>query len=389
MATDIQEEFGVGLASIALLSSAYFYAYTVMQLPCGILVDRWGSRRTVSAFLVIAAAGAILTGIAGSFEMVVVGRVLIGLGVAMVFVPTLKIMSLWFHRDEFVSITGLLLIVGSLGGLAAAGPLAYMSDAIGWQSVFLLLGLFTLLLSLWVWALVRDRPERTVGRHGDLVTSGTDPVDLKEEIIPARTALRMVFGSGLKFWPMAIYFFFLYGSIMVYQGLLGGPFFRDVLGWSTGTYATSLTFISIGLMFGFPLAGVLSDRVFRSRKKVMVIGSVVYTGIWAVMWFIAGRVDSPEVYIALHFLFGLFGGWFVASYAQVKDLFPAAITGTAIAALNLFPFLGGAVLQQLTGSMIVNSTLGDYRAVWLLMVGSMVVATICALLTQEKARKMD
>jgi sugar phosphate permease len=386
MATDIQDEFGVSLASIALLSSAYFYAYTIMQLPCGILTDRWGPRKTVSAFTFIAAAGAIVTGLAGTFELVVAGRVMIGLGVAMVYVPTLKIMAVWFHRDEFVSMTGLLLIVGSVGGLAAAGPLAYMSDAIGWQSVFLALGLVTFILSLWVWILVRDRPEGLRARPADatVVPEQEDGSEGPEERIPVRKALRMVYGSGLKFWPLAIWFFFMYGSIMVYQGLLGGPFFRDVLGWSTETYATSLTFISIGLIFGFPLAGLLSDKVFRSRKKVMVIGTVVYTAIWGVMWLIAGQVQSQEIYIVLHFLFGFFGGWFVGSYAQIKDLFPAAMAGTAIAALNVFPFLGGAVLQQLTGAMIINNSLGDYRTVWLMMFVGMIIATICVLLSQEK-----
>lgn len=385
VATDIQDQFGVGLASIALLSSAYFYAYTIMQLPCGILTDRWGPRRTVSAFTIIAAAGAVLTGVASTFELVVAGRVLIGLGVAMVYVPTLKIMAVWFRRDEFVSMTGLLLIVGSVGGLAAAGPLAYMSDTLGWQPVFLLLGSITLLLSLWVWVLVRDRPEETgIPCISDSVACRLAAEKGTVERIPVRTALKMVFGSGLKFWPMAIWFFFLYGSIMVYQGLLGGPFFRDVLGWSREAYATSLTFISIGLIFGFPFAGMLSDRIFRSRKKVMVIGTAVYTAIWGAMWLFAGEVTSPEVYIVLHFLFGFFGGWFVASYAQIKDLFPAAMAGTTIAALNIFPFLGGAVLQQLTGAMIVSGSLSDYRGVWLLMLAGMVIATICAMLSREK-----
>jgi nitrate/nitrite transporter NarK len=102
------------------------------------------------------------------------------------------------------------------------------------------------------------------------------------------------------------------------------------------------------------------------------------------MWLFAGVVESSEVYLVLHFLFGFFGGWFVGSYAQIKNLFPAAMTGTAIAALNMFPFLGGAVLQQLTGAMIVNNSLGDYRAVWLMMFVGMIIATVCVLLSQDK-----
>jgi len=87
-------------ASIGLLSSAYFYAHTVMQLPSGLLTDSWGPRNTASFFALIAAAGAILTGIASTFEQVIAGRLLIGIGVAMVYIPTMKILAAWYRKNE-------------------------------------------------------------------------------------------------------------------------------------------------------------------------------------------------------------------------------------------------------------------------------------------------
>lgn len=127
-------------ASIALLSSAYFYAYTIMQLPSGLLTDSLGPRKTVSLFTLIAAGGAILTGIASTFDQVVAGRLLIGKGVAMVYIPTMKILASWYRRNEFGSLSGILLAVGNLGALCAAGPLALLSAAFGWQQVFIILG---------------------------------------------------------------------------------------------------------------------------------------------------------------------------------------------------------------------------------------------------------
>ena len=89
VSTDLQITFGVSIAaSIGLLSSIYFYAYTVMQLPSGLLTDSWGPRKTVSFFTLVAAAGAILTGIPSTFEQVIAGRLLIGVGVAMVYIPS-------------------------------------------------------------------------------------------------------------------------------------------------------------------------------------------------------------------------------------------------------------------------------------------------------------
>ncbi|MBN1109933.1 MAG: MFS transporter [Methanomassiliicoccales archaeon] len=390
LATDMQESFGVGLTSIALLSSVYFYAYTVMQLPCGILTDRWGPRRTVCAFTALAALGAFVTALASSFGIVVMGRAMIGLGVAMVYVPTLKVLSAWFRHDQFGSLTGLLLTVGNIGGLAAAGPLAYMSEAVGWRQVFLVLGVLTATLTWLMWALVRDRPQDVpVSDHERPVdlASGRGMRDGTNGRIPVGRSLRLIFGSGRRFWPLAVCFFFVYGGIMVYQGLWGGPFFRDVLGWDKGTYGTSLTFIAIGMIVGCPLSGLLSDRVLRSRRKVLVIGMVIFTSIWALMWLMAGRVEGQVPYIIVHLLFGFFGGWYVPIYGQLKDLFPSSMDGTAIAALNIFPFLGGAVLQQLTGYMVVEGSLSEYRSVWLLMLVGMVIACACALLSKEGSQE--
>lgn len=375
LATDLQESFGVGLASIAVLSSAYFYAYTVMQLPCGVLTDRWGPRRTVCAFTAISALGAFVTALAVSFEMVVLGRVMIGVGVAMVYVPTLKVLSSWFRRDEFSTLTGLLLTVGNVGGLAAAGPLAAMSDYAGWQRVFLALGVLTAVLTWLMWLLVRDRPEEV----------GLPAVDREaEERMPVLVSLRRVFGSGMRFWPYAAIFFFMYGSLMVYQGLLGGPFFRDVLGWDKVDYGFSLTFVGLGMIAGCPAAGFISDRVLRSRRKVLLIGTACFTLCWGAMWLSAGAMREQWMYVVLHFIFGFFAGWYVPIYGQVKDAFPRGMSGTALAALNVFPFAGAAMLQMATGLIVLDGSLEEYRTVWLLMLLGMSLATIFSIVPWKR-----
>jgi MFS family permease len=197
-------------------------------------------------------------------------------------------------------------------------------------------------------------------------------------------ALKMTFGAGMKFWPLAVWFFFMYGSIMVYQGLWAGPFFHDVLGWDKATYGLVLTFIGIGMIFGCPAAGYLSDKILKSRKKVLVIGTVVFTVVWAIIWGTAGQITSVEAYMAINFAFGFFGGFFIVSFAQIKELFPITMVGTSTAALNIFPFAGGAILQQVSGLMLTTRSLESYKDLWLLMVICMVIATISVILSKEK-----
>lgn len=387
---DLQGTFGVGAASIALLSSAYFYAYTIMQLPSGLLTDSWGPRKTVSIFTMVAAAGAILTGIASSFLLVIAGRLLIGVGVAMVYIPIMKILATWYRKNEFASLSGILLAVGNIGALSAAGPLALMSGALGWQQVFLALGVITVVLAVAAWMITRDRPvDMGLPSIQEIESDETgEPIPPAKEVekIPMTQALKMTFGSGMKFWPLAVWFFFMYGSIMVYQGLWAGPYYADVLGWDKATYGMVLTFIGIGMIIGCPLAGILSDKVLKSRRKVLIIGTVAYTIIWAAIWMSTGRLDSVIGQSALNFMFGFFGGFFVVSYAQIKELFPISIVGTTTAALNIFPFAGGAILQQVTGLMLVERTAAGYETIWLFMLVCMIIATVAGFLSKEKAR---
>jgi sugar phosphate permease len=313
---------------------------------------------------------------------------LIGIGVAMVYIPTMKILAAWYRKNEFASLSGILLAVGNIGALSAAGPLALMSDALGWQQVFIILGMIALVLAALVWMITRDRPSDmnlpSIQEIEAMELGELAPEVKTMEKIPMGRALKMTFGAGMKFWPLAIWFFFMYGSMMVYQGLWAGPFFHDILGWDRPTYGLVLTFIGIGMIFGCPTAGYISDRILKSRKKVLIIGTVMYTIIWAIIWMTTGHITSTETYMAINFAFGFFGGFFVVSYAQIKELFPISIVGTSTAALNIFPFAGGAILQQVSGLMLATRSLESYQGLWLFMLICMIIATVAALLSKEK-----
>jgi len=111
--------------------------------------------------------------------------------------------------------------------------------------------------------------------------------------------------------------------------------------------------------------------------------------LWGILWSQAGNITSTTAYILIHFLFGFFGGFFVVSYAQIKDWFPSSIVGTAIGAYNIFPFLGGAIFMTLTGKMMDVSagsvaSVAQYKSVWLLMLVCMIFAFLCLLVSKEK-----
>ena len=136
VAPELMKAFGISAASMGLLSAAYFYPYAAMQIPSGILADFMGPRLAVTIFFIIAGIGTALFGMASTYEWALVGRVMMGVGVAVVYIPIMKIQAQWFRPYEFATLTGILLTVGNVGALGAAGPLASFVAMTGWREAF-------------------------------------------------------------------------------------------------------------------------------------------------------------------------------------------------------------------------------------------------------------
>lgn len=393
----MQDYFGVTTASVALLASAYLYAYTLMQLPSGMLTDKLGPRQAATIFVFLIGIGSVLGAYSATivnFNLMIVAKFLIGIGAAVVYIPIMKILAVWFRKNEFASMSGVLLLVGNVGGIAAATPMVFMIDSMGIQNTYLILAVVTIFIAVLCWFIVRDHPsqkglpaieEIVAEETGEAVSESTSAK------IGTMEALKKTFSSGRKFWPMAIWFFCIYGTIMLWQASQAGSFYTNIYGFTTSQAGLMVTMVGVGMVFGCPLAGILSDRVFKSRKKVIIFGTVVYTLIWAVIYFMTKDALGNSLLIqgGINFAFGFFGGFFVVSYSQIKELYPIAMAGTSTASLNLFPFLGGAVLITISGYIVTSKVAAQFQNLWLMALILMIIGSICAILSVERKDLKD
>ena len=394
ISTELQDFFGVGTASVALLASAYLYAYTLMQIPSGILTDKWGPRMCATIFVFLIAVGSILSAVSaqvGNFNLMIAGKFIIGIGAAVVYIPIMKVLAVWFRKNEFASMSGVLLLVGNVGGIAAATPMVIMMDSLGIEMTYIVLAVITAVIALLCWFFVRNHPsEKDWPGIEEIVSEETgEPIaESTSAKMGTVEALKATFTSGRRFWPLAIWFFMIYGTIMLWQASQAGAFYQNGFqNFDASQAGLMVTMVGVGMVFGCPIAGRLSDKVLGSRKKVIIIGTIIYTIVWAVIWLTAGNeaMDNFGIQAVINFLFGFFGGFFVVSYAQIKELFPIAMAGTSTAALNLFPFAGGAILTTIAGFIVVNKTLAEYQTLWMIAFILMVIGCICAFLSMEKA----
>jgi sugar phosphate permease len=387
VAVDMMRDLQTGGALLGLLGSAYFYPYAIMQLPAGLLADSWGARKTITLFTLIAFAGALLIALAPSVTMAIVGRVLVGLGVSMLFVPTMKILTEWFRPQEFARMTGFLLAMGGLGSLGSAAPLAFVTEWLGWRMAFVLVALMTLMLAGMVWLIVRDRP---VDLGWPSPTGHASPPKSPGKLM---AAVKQVLCQR-SFWPLASWFFFQSAVFFAFAGLWGGPFLQHVYGLSRSGTGQILSMMAIGLIAGGPLLTWLSNNFFKARKPVLVLSSMITLGVVLVLVFSVSTLSTAALAL-LCLLFGMFtSASVVIGFSATKELFPVEIAGTSIGMINLFPFAGGAMCQPLFGLILQNYGQVDnkysaaaYQSGFLLLMVCAVLAICSACMIKETLEK--
>ncbi len=391
---EMQDWFNITKSEVGMLASAYLWAYTLMQIPSGVLTDKMGPRKAATIFILLLAAGSVLCAVSSmesikSYPLMWVGKFIIGIGAAVIYIPIMKVLAVWFRKNEFASMSGILLLVGNVGGIAAATPMVMLIQGLGFADTYFILTGITVVIGILTWFLVRNHPNE-MGLPGieEIVADETgEPIkESTSAKMGTKEALKLTFTSGMKFWPLAIWFFFMYGTIMLWQASQAGSFYSEVGGLDSSTYAMFITMVGIGMVVGCPLAGRLSDKVLHSRKKVIIAGTVAYTIVWAVIWLTGDNTDfvsNTTFQYIINFLFGFFGGFFVVSYAQIKELYPIAMAGTSTAALNLFPFAGGAILALISGPIVEASS---FKTLWMAAFIMMVIACVCAFMSVEKQK---
>lgn len=390
VAVDLVKDFQTRASVIGLLGSIYFYCYALMQFPAGLLSDSLGPRKSVTFFLMIASAGSIIFGFAPTIKIAFAGRIMVGLGASMVFIPTMKILSQWFRAREFAQMAGVLNAVGGIGVLAATWFLALMTNQVGWRVSFELIGVCTFIVVVLVWMIVRDRPTDKGWLSLPEIDHKVEESSTSLKQIPLWEGARRVV-SEKYFWPVAIWFFFDCGIFFGFGALWSGPYLMHIYGMTRAEAGAILSMIAWGMIIGSPLLGILSDRVMKSRKKPFIFCNSILV-LELICFNIFPERLSPTVLFILFFIFSVCASAIVIlAFTTIKELFPIEITGTSVGTVNIFPFLGGAVFMPLLGSVLDaypktatgGYPLEAYTTLLLILLGASLVSLVCTFFMKE------
>ena len=332
---DLVRDLGLGPADLGLLTSVYFISFAAFQLPLGVLLDRYGPRRTESILLLFAALGSILFAQAESLSGLIVGRLLIGLGVSACLMAAFKAYVLWFSSQRLAMINGLQMVAGGLGALLATIPLQNALSYTDWRGVFTGLAIITVFASVCLWMFLPEN-QRTDDKLPSL------KLHLKEigQILRSRI-----------FWGIAPLAAISSGANMAIHGLWMKPWLRDVTGLSADNAAQLLFAMTLTFIGGFLTLGIIAERLSQlfdvHLMSISVFGMTIFLFIQGTM--IYGGIGSPLILVIL---LGFFGTASVLVYAGYAKIFPKNLSGRVSTFLNLLVFIGAFILQWGIGAII-------------------------------------
>jgi predicted MFS family arabinose efflux permease len=330
---DLARDFGLSPAQLGLLTSAYFLAFAAFQLPLGLLLDRFGPRRTDAALLLIAACGALLFALAPAFAPLVGARALIGLGVSGCLMSAIKANTIWFPLSRLSRVNGWMFFTGGVGMIAATVPVEAALVHVSWRVVFAVLAVATVCAAMLIFFVV---PERARG-------------SVRQPLPDQLRGLRQVFAHR-RFWDIALAAAASQASSMALMSLWSGPWLRDVAGLDREAAARALLLMAFSTTAGFLFWGNFTARI--ARRGVSPI-TVFAAGMGAFLLFqmlitLGGGRAATLCWMG----FGFFGTAGSLSYAILPHYFPLALAGRVNTALNSLVFASAFVVQWAVGVLI-------------------------------------
>ena len=328
---------------LGFVAAFYFYPYAAMQLPSGLLADTTGPRRLFTGGSLVAGAGSLMFALAPSVGWLLAGRALVGLGVAVAFISVLKLIANWFGEREFATWTGVLQLLGNLGGTLGAWPLAWLAQYVSWREVFAGAGVVSIVLAACIWLWVRDTP-----REAGLPDPRAAPPAAGAGGEGWARGLARVASNG-QTWLAFVVLFGLVGSYLTFSGLWAVPYLMDAMDMERERATLHVTLMILGFAFGAPAAGLLSDRIGLRLPPLRLL-SVAYLCCWLpwVMGWTLPLWASMSVFLGM----GLSISGVVTSWALAKEHNPPALSGTATSLVNAGGFLAVALLQPAVGWII-------------------------------------
>lgn len=333
----LSADLGIDTQGFALLSAAFFYAFALSQIPLALYLDRIGPRQTMIILNLVGILGALTFASAQSLGMLVLARVLLGIGMACNLMGPFKLLAAWFSPRRFATLGGLIFSLAMGGSLLAASPLVILTQTVGWRGAFLLFAGVNFILTTLLWFKVADKPNDGVTSIVDRRQPHTGFQDLLQslsQLLQKRDYWIISLAAGVR-----------YGIFAAMQTLYCGPYLMTVRGFSQLASGNIILAMMMGVIIGGPIFGWLSDEVLQSRKKA-IIGGLLGMAV-SLLWVSWLPHQAHPLWITIGFVcLGIFSSFTAILYTHIKEQVDLEHAGSAMTGINFFTMLAPGICLQ-------------------------------------------
>ncbi len=382
MTSELMSEFSVGASGIGLLSGMYFYTYASIQLPVGLLVDRYGARRLLMLSAAFCALASLGFAASSTLWFASFFRALIGGLVAFAFVGTLAIAAEFFSRSRFAMLAGLLLATGMVGAIAGQAPLRLLVETVGWRNCFIILSIAAAMLAI-ASQLVIPKPKFEIKKT---VINTSVSQQVKQVISNKQTLLCAVSGFGFA------------ATMLSFGGLWAVPWLTTTKGFSQVDAGSVVSWLFVGVMVGSPAVGWVSDAMAK-RKPVLITG--ITTCLITLLIIIHLPPSNAYLLGLLFFIHGLGTGCMVVLMGLSREWNKPSHSATALGFVNMGIVGSGAVMQPVIGTLLDTKWLGvqqngarlypdeAFTFAFQSLIGVLLIAVLCVLFIKESYCKQQ
>lgn len=335
MGDELMADFSVTAFKLGILNSAYFYSYAGMQIPVGVLIDRFGPHRLLTCASLVCGVSSILFGFADSLFVASMARFMIGFGSAFAVVSTFKLAVNWFEHRRFAFITGIVVMLGMMGAITAEAPLAIAIEHYGWRYSMIYLGLAGIFIALLILLFVKDTP------------TGRQKLSTLHQQAPLLEGLFHVV-QNKELWIVALYGGLVFLATPTLAGQWGVPYLMTKYAITKSVAGATISLIFLGWIVGCPTAGWLSDLIGR-RKPLMFWGALgAFLTLSATIYL---NLSMPLLRINL-FLFGFCSGWFLPAFSIAREITLPRYAATGLGFMNMMNMIGIALCHPIIGIIL-------------------------------------
>lgn len=332
MAEELFRSFHIGASVFGMISAAYLYAYAPMQLPVGVLMDRFGARKLLTIATLACGLASIFFGVSPKVWVTIIARIFMGAGSAFAFIGMIYITSHWFHGKILALLVGIGNSLGMLGAVFGEGPLSEMVQTFTWRPTMIGLGIAGLILGLIIFFTVRNDP-KSMEKHEPKKSSHL----LKSMKLVCRNR---------QTWINGVVSMMFYTTIVGFGGLWSIPFLQQTHGYSNETASFAGSMIYVGSIVAGPIIGHFSDKTCN-RKIWILICTVMSILFFCII--VYSKIMDPIWIFSLMFLLGCALAGQLLTYCLSIELNTSNTKGAALAITNFLVFIGGSIVQTLIG----------------------------------------